>query len=102
MDGVLVTGNFWSEASATAAPWGRPAKGRQVLQSVREFYSRQSSDDLLFLFLVLIDAYTVQASVRFALQSLTNRLHAATHHIVHVCVVMYSLQSNERICCVCS
>lgn len=49
----------WEKAAA-ALPWSNSAKGSKVLQSVRDVYQRQTSDDLLFMLLVLIDAYLTE------------------------------------------
>jgi len=51
----------WEKAAA-ALPWSSSAKGSKVLQSVRQVYKRQTSDDLLFMLLVLIDAYITEVS----------------------------------------
>ena len=47
----------WQKASAAAIPWSSSAKGTKILQSIRDVYQRNTSDDLLFMLLVLIDAY---------------------------------------------
>ena len=50
----------WEKAAAAALPWSSPAKSSKVLQSVRDVYKRKTSDDLLFMLLVLIDAYITE------------------------------------------
>ena len=40
----------------------RSARTNKLLGTVREFWSRATSDDLLFIFLVLIDSFVVEAS----------------------------------------
>lgn len=52
----------WEKAAAATLPWSNSAKAAKVLQSVRDVYKRQTSDDLLFMLLVLIDAYITEAS----------------------------------------
>lgn len=52
----ITVGTPWQKASA-AIPWSGSAKGTKILQSIREVYQRNTSDDLLFMLLVLIDAY---------------------------------------------
>ena len=52
----------WEKAAA-ALPWSSSAEGAKVLQSVRQVYKRQTSDDLLFMLLVLIDAYITEVSL---------------------------------------
>ena len=49
----------WEKAAASL-PWGSSAKSSKVLQSVRDVYKRKTSDDLLFMLLVLIDAYITE------------------------------------------
>lgn len=49
----------WEKAAATL-PWSSSAKSSKVLQSVRDVYKRKTSDDLLFMLLVLIDAYITE------------------------------------------
>ncbi len=51
----------WEKAAA-ALPWSSSAKSSKVLESVRQVYKRQTSDDLLFMLLVLIDAYITEVS----------------------------------------
>jgi hypothetical protein len=51
----------WEKAAA-ALPWSSSAKSSKVLQSVRQVYKRQTADDLLFMLLVLIDAYITEVS----------------------------------------
>ena len=50
----------WEKAAAAMLPWSNSAKGSRVLRSVRDVYQRQTSDDLLFMLLVLIDAYITE------------------------------------------
>jgi len=60
LNNITVT-SPWEKAAA-ALPWSSSAKGSKVLQSVRQVYKRQTSDDLLFMLLVLIDAYITEVS----------------------------------------
>ena len=53
----------WQKAAAATLPWSSSAKSAKVLQSVREVYERKTSDDLLFMLLVLIDAYITEVSI---------------------------------------
>ena len=59
LNGVALT-NPWEKAAAATLPWSSSAKGTKVLQSVRDVYKRKTSDDLLFMLLVLIDAYITE------------------------------------------
>ena len=52
----------WEKAAAATLPWSSSAKSAKVLQSVRDVYKRKTSDDLLFMLLVLIDAYITEVS----------------------------------------
>lgn len=61
LDNITLT-TPWEKAAA-ALPWSSSAKGSKVLQSVRQVYKRQTSDDLLFMLLVLIDAYITEVSL---------------------------------------
>lgn len=45
------------QKTAAAIPWSNSAKGTKILTSIRDVYQRNTSDDLLFMLLVLIDAY---------------------------------------------
>lgn len=58
----------WEKAAA-ALPWSNSAKGSKVLQSVRDVYQRQTSDDLLFMLLVLIDAYLTEVPLVKSMQA---------------------------------
>lgn len=60
LNGVTLT-KPWDRAAATL-PWSSSAKSSKVLQSVRDVYKRKTSDDLLFMLLVLIDAYITEVS----------------------------------------
>lgn len=59
LNGVTLT-KPWEKAAAAALPWSSSAKSSKVLQSVRDVYKRKTSDDLLFMLLVLIDAYITE------------------------------------------
>ena len=59
LNGVSLT-TSWEKATAATLPWSSSAKGTKVLQSVRDVYKRKTSDDLLFMLLVLIDAYITE------------------------------------------
>jgi hypothetical protein len=50
----------WQQLQA-ALPAGPGARNRELAASVAELWGRRSSDDLLSLFLVLIDAFVVKA-----------------------------------------
>lgn len=56
LDNVIIE-TPWQKASAAAIPWSNSAKGTKILQSIKDVYQRNTSDDLLFMLLVLIDAY---------------------------------------------
>lgn len=58
----------WEKAAA-ALPWSSSAEGAKVLQSVRQVYKRQTSDDLLFMLLVLIDAYITEVPLVKSMQA---------------------------------
>ena len=59
LNGVSLT-RPWEKAAAATLPWSGSAKSTKVLQSVRDVYKRKTSDDLLFMLLVLIDAYITE------------------------------------------
>ena len=59
LNGVTLT-TAWDKAAAATLPWSSSAKSTKVLQSVRDVYKRKTSDDLLFMLLVLIDAYITE------------------------------------------
>ena len=59
LNGVSLT-NPWEKAAAATLPWSSSAKNTKVLQSVQDVYKRKTSDDLLFMLLVLIDAYITE------------------------------------------
>lgn len=59
LNGVTLT-KPWEKAAAATLPWSISAKSSKVLQSVRDVYKRKTSDDLLFMLLVLIDAYITE------------------------------------------
>lgn len=59
LNGVSLT-KPWDKAAAATLPWSSSAKSAKVLQSVRDVYKRKTSDDLLFMLLVLIDAYITE------------------------------------------
>lgn len=59
----------WEKAAAATLPWSNSAKAAKVLQSVRDVYKRQTSDDLLFMLLVLIDAYITEVPLVKAMQA---------------------------------
>lgn len=65
----------WEKVAAATLPWSDSAKGTKVLQSVRDVYKRQTSDDLLFMLLVLIDAYIteVQSHLHFVFACKQNK-----------------------------
>ncbi|KAL3156924.1 Vitamin D3 receptor [Trebouxia sp. C0009 RCD-2024] len=58
----------WEKAAATL-PWSSSAKSSKVLQSVRDVYKRKTSDDLLFMLLVLIDAYITEVPLVKSMQA---------------------------------
>ena len=49
----------WQELQA-ALPWTGAAQAKQLLSSIQELWERHSSDDLVSMFLVLIDAYVTK------------------------------------------
>jgi hypothetical protein len=49
----------WQQLQA-ALPWTAAAKAKQLKASIRELWDRHSSDDLVSMFLVLIDAYVAR------------------------------------------
>ena len=59
LNGVNLT-KSWEKAAAATLPWSSSAKSTKVLHSVRDVYKRKTSDDLLFMLLVLIDAYITE------------------------------------------
>ncbi|DBA68426.1 TPA: Vitamin D3 receptor [Trebouxia sp. C0005] len=67
LDNITLT-TPWEKAAA-ALPWSSSAKGSKVLQSVRQVYKRQTSDDLLFMLLVLIDAYITEVPLVKSMQA---------------------------------
>lgn len=50
----------WQRLQA-AVPWTAAAKAASLRESVVTLWQRHSSDDLLYLFLVLIDAFVTKA-----------------------------------------
>lgn len=51
----------WQQLQASLS-WTAAAKAKELLASVHELYIRHSSDDLVSMFLVLIDAYVTKVS----------------------------------------
>ena len=73
LNNVAVT-RPWEKAAAATLPWSSSAKGSKLLKSIRNVYKRHTSDDLLFLLLVLIDAYLVEVCmIDFKLRRPTRR-----------------------------
>lgn len=50
---------LWQQLQA-ALPWTGAARAKELLASVQELWGRHSSDDLVSMLLVLIDAYVTK------------------------------------------
>ena len=58
---VLWWCRLWQQLQA-ALPWTGAAQAKQLQASIQELWERHSSDDLVSMFLVLIDAYVTKVS----------------------------------------
>ena len=56
----------WQQLQA-ALPWTRAAQAKQLLASIQELWGRHSSDDLVSMFLVLIDTYMTKVAATHCL-----------------------------------
>lgn len=70
----------WQKAAAVI-PWSSSAKGTKILTSIRDVYQRNTSDDLLFMLLVLIDAYITKVHPSKAPAIWPTRSQDLTHHL---------------------
>lgn len=72
----------WQQLQA-ALPWTAAAQAKQLQESIRELWDRHSSDDLVSMCLVLIDAYVTRVGrtgtslLPLQLPFLAHRLHPA-------------------------
>ena len=67
----------WQQLQA-ALPWTGAAQAKQLQSSIQELWERHSSDDLVSMFLVLIDAYVTK--VRYMQLSIPLFLTSCTAH----------------------
>ena len=76
----------WQQLQA-ALPWTAAAQAKQLQASIKELWDRHSSDDLVSMFLVLIDAYVTRVG------RIGTSLLPFSSHFWHTGFVLHALRA---------